>query len=146
MSPFFIIDTNIVVAGLITANANSPVARILERMLGAALAYVLSPALLAEYRAVLMRPRLVKQHGLGAEQIDTLLTELARHAIVLTPPANQTNQSVAVAPDPGDQFLWDLLALRTDLFLVTGDKRLLEDAAMQPRVITPLELATRLQP
>lgn len=143
MSPFFIIDTNVVVAGLITANA--PVARILERMLGAALAYVLSPALLAEYRAVLMRPRLVKQHGLGAEQIDTLLTELVRHAIVLTPPANQTHQSVAVAPDPGDPFLWDLLALRTDLFLVTGDKRLLEDAAMQPRVITPLELATRLQ-
>lgn len=39
------------------------------------------------------------------------------------------------APDPGDQFLWDLLHSRSDLVLVTGDKLLLADAAMQPRVM-----------
>jgi hypothetical protein len=103
---------------------------------------VLSPALLAEYRAVLIRPKLAKRHGLAPEQIGTVLTDLARHAIVLSPPANPT---AAPAPDSGVQFLWNLLALRTDLSLVTGDKRLLMDANMQPRVISPLSLVTRLQ-
>lgn len=142
MSHFFIIDTNVVVAGLITAQADSPVVRTLDGMLGAAFPFVLSPALLAEYRAVLLRPKLAKPHGLAPEQIDTVLTDLARHAIVLSPPANQ---AAAPAPDPGDQFLWNLLALRADLILVTGNKRLLDDAAMQPRVISPLALVTRLQ-
>lgn len=99
------------------------------------------PALLAEYRAVRLRPRLAKLHGLSPEQIDTVLTDLARHGIVLSPPANPP---LAAAPDPGDQFLWDLLALRPDLWLVTGDKRLLQDVSMQPRVIAPLALVARL--
>ena len=120
MSHFFIIDTNVVVAGLITAQADSPVVRVLDDMLGATFPFVLSPALLAEYRVVLMRPKLAKLHGLAPEQIDTVLTDLARYAIVLSPPANPT---AAPAPDPEDPFLWNLLALRTDLILVTGDKR-----------------------
>lgn len=142
MSHFFIIDTNVVVAGLISSKIDSPVVRILDGMLGAAFPFVLSPALLAEYRAVLLRPKLARLHGLAAEQIDTVLTDFARHGIVLSPPVQQ---AVPSAPDPGDQFLWDLLALRPDLWLVTGDQRLLQDAAMQPRVITPLTLVTRLQ-
>lgn len=111
-------------------------------MLGAAFPFVLSPALLAENRAVLMRHRLAKLHGLSAEQIDTVLTDLARHGIVLSPP---DHQAAAPAPDAGDQFLWNLLALRPDLVLVTGDKRLLQDLVMQPRFITPLTWVTRLQ-
>lgn len=142
MSHFFIIDTNVVVAGFITSQADSPVVRILDAMLTAAFPFVLSPALLAEYRAVLIRPKLAKLHGLVGEQIDTVLTDLARQAIVLTPPANP---AAPPAPDPGDQFLWNLLALRADLTLVTGDKRLQADAAMQPRVISPLALVARLQ-
>lgn len=141
MSHFCVIDTNVVVAGLITAQPDSPVVRILDGMLGAAFPFVLSPTLLAEYRAVLVRPRLAKLHGLGAEQIDTVLTDLARHAIVLSPPAHQ---AATTAPDPGDQFLWNLLALRTDLVLVTGDKRLQQDITMPSRVITPWALVTRL--
>jgi uncharacterized protein len=40
------------------------------------------------------------------------------------------------APDPGDQMLWELLAARDDLVLVTGDKRLLRDRGMRGRVIS----------
>jgi len=141
VSTCYIIDTNVVVAGLLSAQADSPVVRILDAMLGAAFSFALSPDLLFEYRAVLLRPRLVKRHGLTAEQIDTVLTDLAGLAIVLKPPAKG---SLTPAPDPGDQFLWDLLALRTDLILVTGDQRLLEEAAMRHRVIAPTVLAERL--
>jgi predicted nucleic acid-binding protein len=33
--------------------------------------------------------------------------------------------------------LWDLLAARADLLLVTGDKLLLKDRGMQGRVVAP---------
>lgn len=134
MSAFFIIDTNVVVAGLLTSHADSPVARILDGMLGAAFAFVLSEALLAEYRSVLVRPRLCKLHGFSSPEIDTILLDIARHAAVLSP---VKTVATPVAPDPGDQFMWDLLTTRADLVLVTGDKLLLQDKAMQQRVISP---------
>ena len=134
MSGFFIIDTNVVVAGLLTGHADSPVARILDGMLSAAFAFVVSEALLAEYRVVLVRPKLRKLHGLSEAEVDAILTDIARHAIVLAPANSEMNPK---APDAGDQFLWDLLASRADLILVTGDKLLLQDLAMQERVILP---------
>ena len=140
---FFIIDTNVLVAGLLTSHADSPVARILDGMLGAAFPFVLSEALLAEYRAVLVRPRLCKLHGLSEAEIDVILVDIARHAIVLTP---ARTAAIPLAPDPGDQFLWDLLASRADLMLVTGDKLLLQNDAMQQRVILPQAFVTQLWP
>ena len=142
MSRFAIIDTNIVVAGLITAHADSPVARILDGMLGAAFGFVVSEALMAEYRAVLLRPHLCQRHGLSVAEVDTILTDIARHAIVLTPGGGM---AAPRAPDPGDQFLGDLLLTRHDLVLVTGDKRLLQDETMQQRVIPPPVFAAQLQ-
>ena len=44
--------------------------------------------------------------------------------------------SVPPAPDPRDQLLWNLLAARPDLLLVTGDKLLLGDTGMRGRVIS----------
>jgi uncharacterized protein len=129
--PAVIVDTNVVVAGLLTGNDTSPVARILDGMLMAAFPFVVSEALLAEYRAVLVRPSLRKLHGLTVAEVETLLTDIAQHAIVLAPVA------APPAPDPGDQLLWELLAARADLLLVTGDKALQRDAGMQPHVVSP---------
>lgn len=128
-----IVDTNVVVAGLLTADDTSPVARVLDGMLAAAFPFALSEALLAEYRAVLLRPRVKKLHGLPVADIESLLTDLAQHAIVLTPGA------APAAPDPGDQFLWDLLAAKEALVLVTGDKLLLREPAMRGRVVSPAD-------
>ena len=140
-SAFFIIDTNVVVAGLLTSHADSPVACILEGMLGAGFPFVLSEALLAEYRAVLVRPRLAKLHGLSEAEIDVILVDIARNAIVLAPVITPTTP---LAPDSGDQFLWDLLASRADLALVTGDKLLLQDETMQERVMSPQAFVAQL--
>lgn len=133
--PAAIVDTNVVVASLLTGNDASPVARILDGMLTAAFPFVVSEALLAEYRTVLVRPGLRKLHGLTVAEVETLLTDIAQHAIVLAPVA------ASPAPDPGDQLLWELLAARADLLLVTGDKALQRDAAMRPRVVSPQAFA-----
>ncbi len=131
MPPLIVVDTNVVVAGLITARDDSPVARVLDGMLGAEFPFAISEALLAEYRTVLRRPELRLLHGLSADEIDTILIDLAHHAIVLVPvPA-------PAAPDPGDQHLWELLAARADLMLVTGDRLLLRDKPMGGRILSP---------
>lgn len=142
MSTFFIVDTNVVVAGLLTGHTDSPVARILDGMLRATFPFVVSQALLAEYHAVLARPRLCELHGLSVTEVDIILTDLARHAIVLSP---ASTAAAPPAPDSGDQLLRDLLAARTDLVLVTGDKLLLQDQAMQQRGILPQTLAAKLR-
>lgn len=132
-SPAVIVDTNVIVAGLLTANDASPVARILDGMLAAAFPFVVSEALLDEYRTVLVRPKLRKLHGLTIAEVEAILTDLVQHAIVLNVPP----LAAPPAPDPGDQLLWDLLAVRADLLLVTGDKLLLQDSGMRGRVIAP---------
>lgn len=138
MTSAVIVDTNVVVAGLLAARPDSPVARVLDGMLDGAWPFVVSDVLLAEYREVLLRPKLRKRHGLGAEDIDMILLELARHAIILHPaPGNP------VAPDPGDQHLWDLLHARIDLLLVTGDLRLLAATDFASRILLPQAFAER---
>ena len=129
--PAVIVDTNVVVAGLLTAHEASPVARILGSVLAAAFPFVVSEALLAEYRTVLVRPNLRKLHGLTVAEMEAILTDLAQRAIVLAPVV------APPAPDLGDQLLWELLTARADIVLVTGDKLLLRDAGMRGRVISP---------
>jgi putative PIN family toxin of toxin-antitoxin system len=129
--PAVIVDTNVVVAGLpLSANA-LPVAAILREMLSGELSFIASPQLLAEYREVLGRPLLKALHGLAEDALQAFLDRIEERADVIAPAVSTP------APDPGDQMLWDLLAARADLVLVTGDKLLLRDRAMRGRVITP---------
>ena len=138
MNSVFIIDTNVLVAGLLTSRADSPVARILDGMLRPSFRFALSEALLAEYRGVLLRPKLSRLHQLAESEIDTILTTLTRHAIVLPVPPQP---NALVARDIGDQFLWDLLTSREDLMLITGDTLLQQTGPLQARVMAPLKFA-----
>jgi predicted nucleic acid-binding protein len=139
MFPPVVVDTNVVVAGLLTARADSPVARVLDGMLTAAFPFAVSEALLAEYRAVLRRPSLRKAHGLTLNELDIIVVELAQHGIVLAPvPAPP-----APEPGPGGRHLWELLAARGELGLVTGDRRLQRDRAMGSRILSPATFVER---
>ena len=76
-----IVDTNVIVSGLIGADSNSPPALILDAMLDGKLLYLMSDDLLNEYSSVLRRPRLVRLHGLTDDEIDRLLTDLVVNAM-----------------------------------------------------------------
>ncbi len=129
-----IVDTNVVVAGLITSDGDAPTARVLDGMIGGGFPFVLSVALLAEYRGVLLRDRIREAHGLGSDEIDAILTTIASNAIVREPAINAGS-----APDTGDQHLWDLLASTPEAILVTGDRALLEGTSGGARVVSPRE-------
>ena len=126
----WIIDTNVVVASVLAANTSLPVAGLIGDMLAAAFPFVLSEALVAEYHDVLLRPALCKRHGRSPHEIESLLAALIRHATMVTPVAAK------LAPDPGDQHLWELLAAWPESVLVTEDKLLLANSVMRKRVIS----------
>jgi putative PIN family toxin of toxin-antitoxin system len=135
MSRLWVVDTNVLVAALLTAQVDSPTARTLGAMLDGSLMFLLSPALLAEYRAVLLRPRLVQRHGLAEAQVDELLATITANAVWRDPPSPS---SATTAPDAGDAHLRDLLACEPHAALVTGDQLLLNNpypgrVLMQPR-------------
>ena len=129
--PVFVVGTNVVVAGLVTGSSRSPVAFVLDAMLSGTLVFLLSPALLDEYRSVLSRPKLVKLHGLSEAHIDQLLVELTANAIWREP------KLVSPAPDRGDDHLWALLSAYSGSILVTGDRLLLENPPKRSPVISP---------
>ena len=129
----FVIDTNVLVAGLLTTEPRSPTARVLDAMLEGRLVYLLSPELLREVREVLLRPRIARRHGLTQSEIDRLLTELTANALWREP---QTDPGPP-PPDPQDAHLWALLASEPRALLVTGDRLLLENPRPGTSVITP---------
>jgi putative PIN family toxin of toxin-antitoxin system len=128
-----IIDTNVLVAGLITSEARSPTARILDAMLDGKLFFLLSSDLLREYREVLLRPKLARRHGLRKAEIDQFLTEITANAIWRDPLPDR-DPSV---PDPKDVHLWALLSSEPSAVLVTGDRLLVENPKPRTSVISP---------
>ena len=124
-------DTNIVVSGTMTANPESPPARLFNAMLDGRLLYLMSGTLFDEYSKVLRRPGVVCLHGRTDGEIDQLLTVLAAHAMWCQP------APAAPAPDAGDDHLWALLASRPNSRLVTGDRLLIERPPRPGVVLTP---------
>ena len=136
IEPVFIIDTTVVVSGLITATNSSPVAQVLDRMLTGELVYVLSPALVDEYHSVLLRPKLMRLHGLNKARIEDLLVELTANAIWQEPGPTVAAPALP-APDRGDDHLWALLTAHASGILVTGDQLLLNNPPQRSSVISP---------
>ena len=127
-----VVDTNVLVAGLLTRDVASPTARVVDGMVAASFPFLLSTALLSEYREVLLRPRIRTRHGLDAEEIDALLTELVANAIIREPdPSNEK------APSLQDQHLWDLLGTEPGTVLITGDQSLLDSPPRGTSVVSP---------
>jgi putative PIN family toxin of toxin-antitoxin system len=136
-----VIDTNVLVSGLLTHDPLSPLASIVDGMLSGRIRFLLSSRLLAEYREVLLRPRVQRRHGLTVTEVDELLTEVAVVAAWREPPATAGDANYlradAAAPDPGDDHLWELLRLADDAILVTGDALLVERPPEFASVMTP---------
>ena len=135
-----VVDTNVVVSGLVTGQSDAPTARILDGMLRRSFNFLLSIELLSEYRSVLLHPKLRRLHGLTANQIDLLLSQIARSAIFREP--RRVDEQ---APDSGDQHLWALLATHNESILVTGDRALLDHPPKSRSVMSPAAFVGLLQ-
>jgi predicted nucleic acid-binding protein len=128
-----VIDTNVVVSGLLTSHLEAPTALILDGMLQARFPFLLSLELLAEYRAVLLRPKIRNRHRLQETDIEVILTEVAANARFRVP------EAVGPQRARGDDHLWALLDLEPDSVLVTGDRLLAAGPRVRGRVLSPRE-------
>lgn len=144
MPALAVVDTNVVVSGLLTADGASPVAVVLDGMLTRRFGFLLSTDLVAEYRAVLLRPRVRARHGLAPAEVEQLLVALALEAVWRDPPTVHAAGALGAAegrtpaaPDPGDAHLWALLTRVPGSLLVTGDALLVAKAHPAAAVVTP---------
>lgn len=135
-----VIDTNVVASGILTARRESPTARIVDAMLSGGFRYLISVELLAEYRDVLLRPRISRRHGLSAAEVDVILTDLAAAGSV-----------VEVDPPPGragkreDEHLWRILSRVDSAVLVTGDRMLFDRKPRGRTVVSPREFVRLIE-
>lgn len=134
-----VVDTNVVVSGLLTSGIDTPTSQILDSMLSGSLRFALSIELLAEYRSVLLRKKIRSRHGLDEAQIDTILTAIAENAIICEP-ANPPSYP----PDHGDLHLWALLVARPGAILVTGDQALVDNPPDWASVVTPRTFLSKI--
>ena len=129
-----VVDTNVIVSGLIAADPDTPSARILDAMLDGRVIYLLSGDQLDEYSNVLRRPSLVRLHRRTDEQLDRLLADVVVSAVWRDPAGGDT-------PDPHDAHLWALLASHPQSLLVTGDRLLVENPPSGASVVSPRHFA-----
>lgn len=128
-----LLDTNVVV-GLWLGDARLD--GLQQDLAAGRLPLATSPALLAESRDVLMRPDVRRDRGYGLDEVEAFLGRCFGQAeLCPDPPAD--GGPAPRAPDPGDQFLWNLLAARPHDVLWTRDVRLLRDRAFRGRVCRP---------
>lgn len=126
MSERLVVDTNVVVAGLLTRDPASRTRALLDAMLAGRLGFLLSESLLAEYRAVLLRPKIAALHGLTEDEIDELLVLLAANAVIAEIADGSSSQAEPSSGQgaAGDEHLVAILGSVPEALLVTGDLRL----------------------
>jgi len=135
-----IVDTNVVVSGLLTSKPEAPTRQVLAGMLAGAFPFLLSVELLAEYRDVLLRPAIQARHKLDEPEIERLLENLVKEAIIRAP------DRTVMAPDLDDQHIWDLLSSHPQALLVTGDRQLVDSAPSGMSVLSPAAFVELLRP
>ena len=134
--PRAVLDTNVLVSALISPGG--PSAALLLELRAGAFELVVSPALLAELRDVLARP---KFGPYVTEAEAHAYVELVEHEAAIhqdPPPSGE-----ALSADPDDEYLIDLARAAGGDVLVSGDAHLLDLRGVVP-VMTPAQFLASL--
>ena len=129
----WVIDTNVVVSGLL--NPHGPSARVLDAIVNGRVKLVYGVRILAEYRDVLQRPRL----KLAPDKITVFLNGLQSQMIVTPSPL------AAAGPDVDDIVFVEAALVTGDKTIVTGNLADYPPEILQGvRVLTPAQAAAEL--
>lgn len=132
--PAWVLDTNVVVSAALTAGG--PCDQLLRAAVDGRIRLAWSAPILAEYRAVLLRPKF----GLSRPVVVSLLAAFD--------PAHQVPAGVAPAlPDPDDRIFLAAALATPDRVLVTGNTAHFPAARCRPvRVLAPAAALRELGP
>ncbi len=133
-APSWVLDTNVVVSGLLVAHGFS--GRLLDAVIGGALRITYDDRIEAEYREVLSRPRFT----ISPTRLEPFLDLLRIQNSVTTSPWKGH-----LSPDPDDQPFLEVALHATDQILVTGNaKHFPASCRGTIKVLTPREAWSRL--
>ncbi len=147
MKRWVVVDTNVLISGVVGGRARSAPQRIVDAMLSGALRFLVSQELVFEYRRVLLYPHIVMRHGLPETKVDQLLKALLLNAGIREAKVSAMPQPGTGETDertPGDEHIGALLKAQPGAMLITGDRRLAEAVAGWCQVLTPAEFAATL--
>jgi putative PIN family toxin of toxin-antitoxin system len=141
-----VVDTNVLVAGLLTSSPRSANRKLLDRVRDGDFTLVLSPAALLEIQQVLALPQLRALHHLTDDEIAVfcLGLEFAKNARIV---AGERPVSPSLTRDVTDT-KWVALALESDAdYLVTNDHRHLHRLRKvgRTRILTPHKFLAALE-
>jgi len=139
-----VVDTNVVVSGVLCFGRGAAPAVLLDRMLAGRVAFLVSASLLAEYRLVLLRRAIASRHGLPVSAVDRLLATVTMAGYLRQADAwAGSDDDPAPACPRGDEHIVSLLAREPASALVSGDRRLLDALRGWRVVLTPAEAVER---
>jgi hypothetical protein len=98
MPPLYVVDTNVVVSGVLRFEHGSAPARIVAAMVDGRVPFLLSADLLAEYRRVLLRPVIAARHALDPASVDVLMVTLATAGYLRQPPERAAGEEADPPP------------------------------------------------
>jgi predicted nucleic acid-binding protein len=142
-----VVDTNVVVSGVFDGHSGSPTQKIVDEMLAGAVRFLVSEALVFEYRRVLLRPRIAARHRLSDAEVDELLEMMLLNAGIREVAASRVAEGSVDQGEHaarGDEHIVALLKAQSGATLITGDRRLAEAVSGWCQVLTPAEFAATL--
>lgn len=125
MACYAVIDTNVLVAALLSKHSDAATVQVLERVFDGQLVPLFEEGILAEYQDVLSRPKF----RFPASQVQALL-----NAIVLNGLPVSRISTGAELPDPKDLVFYEAALARDGAYLVTGNQK---HFPAEPFVVTP---------
>ena len=132
---YAVIDTNVLVSALISANDDAATVRVYEKFINGEIVPVYSNEITNEYREVLKR----KKFGFSPEVVDYTLSAIEKFGILVEP-----TPSGVILPDMKDVPFYEVVLEKKDdnAYLVTGN---IKHFPKEPFIVTPRELLEILE-
>ena len=125
---YAVIDTNVIVSGLITTNPLSPTKIVLENLMNKSIVPLYCEEVLQEYSEVLCRDKFC----LPEEKIEKVLALIKSDGI-----SSKRVPSKEAFPDPKDVVFYEVALSKEDSYLVTGN---IKHFPKVDFVVTPAEM------
>lgn len=125
---FVVVDTNVIVSGMIARNVDSPTVSILAYLVEKAITPLYCEEILQEYSEVLRR----EKFHLPIEKVEKFIKMLKSDGV-----ASNRMPSKEVFPDPKDVVFYEVTLSKDDSFLVTGN---IKHFPKVDFVVTPAEM------
>ena len=131
-----VLDTNVVVSANLVDEG--PSAAILDLAINRNIRMVVSPAVLEEYKEVLLRPRL----KLNPARVAAVMALIREHALMVRP----TVAATAAKGDESDNRILECAAAGQADYIVTGNTKHFPGTFGQARVVTPRQFIDLILP